>query len=128
MTTARVTRSEASRGADVSAFRVCKKLAPSSRGAITLASNFGESLVCVRHRVDPEARYRYTTVELLVEKSEVRVREPKMVHIRLQHREAKLRVLVLAAGGKWDFKLKLWVLPKRVVTVLRLTHRIVQTP
>lgn len=116
---------EPTSGAVTSRFRVTKKLAASDRGAIKLAQQFGDPLVCVRHRVDPEARFRYTTVELLVEKAEMRPRQSVMVSIRVHPKEYGLRTIVRAAGGLWDRKAGVWRLPKRVATVLRLTGRIV---
>ena len=113
-------------GALASKLRVTKKLATDNRGAIKLAQQFGEALVCVRHRVDSEAEFRYTTVELLVEKVAMRPRETKMVHIRVNPKEYGLRTIVRAAGGAWDSKVGHWKIPKRVATVLRLSRRIVQ--
>ena len=113
-------------GALITKMRVNKKLAPSSRGAIKLAQQFGSSLVCVRHRIDPAAQFRLTTVELLVDKSEMQPRQPQLVHIRVNPREYGLRTVVRAAGAQWDSKVGLWRMPKRVVTVLRLTARIVK--
>ncbi|GAB4113882.1 MAG: hypothetical protein Fur0014_16640 [Rubrivivax sp.] len=106
--------------------RVTKKLATTDRGAIKLAQQFGDALVCVRHRVDPEARFRYTTVELLVEKTEMRPRQSKMVLVRVDRHEYGLRTVVRTAGAVCDPRTGLWHLPKRVATVLRLTDRIVQ--
>ncbi|MCK6432721.1 MAG: hypothetical protein L6Q68_06770 [Aquabacterium sp.] len=51
-----------------------KKLSPSSRGALKLAREFGDALVCVRYRTDAKGLYRYTTVELLVDKTEIQPR------------------------------------------------------
>lgn len=113
-------------GAEASRLRVTKKLAITDRGAVKLAQQFGDALVCVRHRVDPEARYRYTTVELLVEKTEIRPRQSRMVLVRVDRHEYGLRTVVRAAGAVCDPKTGLWHLPKRVVTVLRLTDRVVQ--
>lgn len=104
-----------------------KKLATTNRGAIKLAQQFGDSLVCVRHRIDAEARFRYTTVELLVEKAEMRPRQSKIVNIRVNPSEYGLRTVVRAAGAVWDGKVGLWRIPKRVATVLHLTGRIVQS-
>jgi hypothetical protein len=112
-------------GAAASKLRVSKKLSTTNRGAITLAREFGDALVCVRHRVDAEARFRYTTVELLIEKAEMRPRQVKMVNIRVHSKEYGLRNVVRAAGAVWDSKVGLWRIPKRVATVLRLTARIV---
>lgn len=112
-------------GALASKLRITKKLAVTSRGAIKLAEQFGEVLVCVRHRVDAQARFRYTTVELLVDRSEMQPRQPKMVNLRIHPEEYGLRSVVRAAGGTCDARTGLWRLPKRVATVLRLTSRIV---
>ena len=113
-------------GALASKLRVTKKLATTNRGAIKLAQQFGDSLVCVRHRTDAGATFRYTTVELLVDKTEMQPRQAKMVNVRVNPKEFGLRTVVRAAGAVWDSKLGLWRIPKRVATVLRLTGRIVQ--
>lgn len=106
--------------------RVAKELDPSNRGAIKLAQQFGSSLVCVGHRVDAEAKIRYTTVELLVDRSEIQTRQPELVSIRVHPKEYGLRTVVRAAGAQWDSRLGLWRLPKRVATILRLSGRIVR--
>ena len=113
-------------GALASKLRVTKKLAVANRGAIKLAQQFGDALVCVRHRTDSEAKFRYTTVELLVAKVEMQPRQSKMVHLRVNPREYGLKTVVRAAGAVCDSKTGLWRIPKRVATVLRLTSRIVQ--
>ena len=114
-------------GALASNLRVTKKLATSNRGAIKLAQQFGDALVCVRHRTDAEAKFRYTTVELLVEKTVMQPRQARMVSIRVDPKEYGLRTVVRADGGVWDYKLGSWRLPQRVATVLRLNGRIVQS-
>jgi hypothetical protein len=113
-------------GALITKMRVIKKLDPSNRGAITLAQQFGSTLICVRHRTDAQAKFRFTTVELLVDKSVMQTRQPQLVNIRVNPEEFGLRSVVRAAGAEWDSKLGLWTLPKRIVTVLRLSHRIVK--
>jgi hypothetical protein len=113
-------------GALASKLRVTKKLATTNRGAIKLAQQFGDALVCVRHRTDSEAKFRYTTIELLVDKVEMQPRQSKMVHIRIHPHEYGLRTVVRAAGAVCDRRSGLWHIPKRVATVLRLTGRIVQ--
>ena len=113
-------------GALASKLRVTKKLATTNRGAIKLAQQFGDALVCVRHRTDGRARFRYTTVELLVDKSEMRPRQSRMVSIRVHPDEYGLRTVVRAAGAVCDSKTGLWHLPQRVATVLRLAGRVVQ--
>jgi hypothetical protein len=106
--------------------RVTKKLSPQSRGAIKLARQFGQALVCVRHRTDDRGEYRYTTVELLVEKTPIHPRTDKIVGVKIGPDEKSLQTLVRAAGGSWDYRAKLWRLPRRVAGILKLADRIVE--
>ena len=106
--------------------RVVKKLAPSSRGAIKLAEQFGNTLICVRHRVDAEAKFRFTTVELLVGRAPIKVKSQKYVDVQIDWNEVSLRQVVKAAGARWDGKAKVWRMPRRLVGILRLTDRIAQ--
>jgi hypothetical protein len=101
-----------------------KKLATSSRGSLKLARQFGETLICVRHRVDAKAEFRYTTVELLVDKAPIRPRIEAQVGVRIGSAERSLQAVVRAAGATWDHRTKLWRMPKRLVGILRLTARI----
>lgn len=103
-----------------------KKLAPESRGALKLARQFGEALVCVRHRTDDRGEYRYTTVELLVEKAPIRPRTDRIVAIRTSPAERSLHTVLRAAGGSWDYKARLWLIPRRVAGILKLVNRIVE--
>jgi hypothetical protein len=109
---------------DVGRMRVMKKLSPSSRGAIKLAEQFGNTLLCVRHRVDAETKLRFTTVELLVGKVPIKVRSQKYVSVQIDWSEDALRRIVKDAGGKWDGKEKVWRMPRRMAGILRLTDRI----
>jgi hypothetical protein len=111
-------------GSEAAPLRVVKKLPPHGRGAIRLAQQFGEALVCVRHRVDAAAQFRYTTVELLVEKAPIQPRVRKMAEIRIEPNEAALRALVKAAGARWDPQRRTWHLPLRLVGILRLSDRL----
>ena len=116
---------KATPGALASKLRVTKKLATTNRGAIKLTQQFGDTLVCVRHRVDAHAKFRYTTVELLIEQVEMLPRLSRMVNIRVHPDEFGLKTVVRAAGAVCDSRTGLWRMPKRVVTVLRLSSRIV---
>jgi len=109
-----------------SSLRVTKKLAPESRGALKLARQFGEALVCVRHRTDDKAEYRYTTVELLVEKAPIRPRTDRIVAVRTSPDEKSLHTVLRAAGGTWDYKARVWRIPRRVAGILKLVNRIVE--
>jgi hypothetical protein len=109
---------------DVGRMRVVKKLAPSSRGAIKLAVQFGQTLLCVRHRVDADAKTRFTTVELLVGQAPIKARPQRYVSVQIGWNEHALRSIVKEAGAQWDGKEKAWRMPRRLAGILRLTHRI----
>ncbi len=112
-------------GLTVGRLRVLRKLSPSARGALKLARRFGDTLICVRHRGDDRGEYRYTTVELVIDKIPVQPRVERIVWLKLAPREQSKRAMIQAAGGRWDSKAGLWRLPKRVATILRLTKHIV---
>jgi hypothetical protein len=110
------------------ATHVVKRLSASQPGALKLARRFGDALVCVRHRHDPLGRYRYTTVELVVDEAPV-ARQPKfdaMVMVRLAFDETELRQLVRARGALWHAKRRLWCMQRSTAKELRLLTRIVR--
>jgi hypothetical protein len=121
------TKQSPMKAAAVSRLRVTKKLAPTDRGSIKLSEEFGDTLVCVRHRLDAQAKIRYTTVELCVARVEVKPRPPVTVAIRTNPDEYALRRVLRAAGATFDSRLGLWKLHKRVATILRLTSRVVES-
>lgn len=106
--------------------RVVKTLAPNDRGAIGWAREYGDALVCVRHRTDARGKVRHTTVELLVSSTPIRARATTIVRVRIGHHERALRSTVQAAGGRWDPAMSTWLLPRRVAGILNLRDRIVE--
>jgi hypothetical protein len=104
--------------------KVLKRLAPSQPGAIKLARLYGDALVCVRHRTDPEGKFRITTVELVVERTPIQPRSEKIVGVKINYGEPELQSVAKAAGATWDKEAKLWRMPKRVATALNLSQRI----
>jgi hypothetical protein len=98
---------------------VLKKLLPVAAGAKRMATRYGPSLVCVRYREDAARGRRLTTVELIVDE------RPPPVAVRVAYEEVELRSQVKAAGGDWDGKRKLWLLPRAAVRKLKLENRIV---
>ena len=110
----------------IGSLRVTKKLSAETRGALKLAQRFGQALVCVRHRTDDKGETRYTTVELLVETSKIKPRTDKIVKVRIGSGERQLQTVVRAAGGKWDYSARLWLIPRRVAGILKLTERITE--
>lgn len=109
---------------NISRLRVTRKLAVTNRGALKLAQRFGEALVCVRQRMDDRDRCRYTTVELLVDKTVVRRRADRIVGVRIELNESVLRIAACAAGAIWDAHAGLWRLPRQAAAALELTDRI----
>jgi hypothetical protein len=117
---------------NLQATRVAKRIAPTQPGAIRLAEQYGEKLVCVRYRHDPTGRYRYTTIELVVDKTLVKPRPNRqrqttlqIVAIRLANEESDLHRLVRAHGGVWDGKARLWYLAHAAAKALGLLNRVV---
>lgn len=108
----------------VGRMRVIKKLAPSSRGAIRLAEQFGGALLCVRHRVDAKARFRFTTVELLVSRAPIKPKAQNLVAVRIDWDDEALQRVARSAGAKWDGRARVWRMTKRLAGILRLSNRI----
>lgn len=105
---------------------VVKRLSASQPGALKLARRFGDALVCVRHRHDPVGRYRYTTVELVVDEAPVARKTKFDVMVHLAFNETELRQLVLAHGAVWNAGRRLWSMPRSAAKELRLLTRIVK--
>jgi hypothetical protein len=108
----------------VSRLRIIKKLNRRSRGAIRLAEQFGSALVCVRYRVDDQAKVRFTTVELLVGRTRIHPKNEGLVAVRVKWEEHTLREVISRAGARWDSIAKVWRMPRRLAGILRLTDRI----
>lgn len=105
--------------------RVSKRMAPHQPGARKLARRYGDALVCVRYRLDPDGIHRCTTVELLVERVPIHRRPTTAtLAIRLRHDERELRARLIKCGGLWDPAAKLWRAPREVVEALGLGDRV----
>ena len=105
-------------------------LRPHQRGAKRLLAQYGDRLVCVRHRYDAEQKKRWKTVELIVEEHgwEPAVSAPaadQVMWVRVAGGEVELRRQVKAAGGKWRPQQQVWELRYAQVVALGLTGRIV---
>lgn len=104
---------------------VAKTYAPDQNGAKRFALRYGESLVCVRHRLSDDGRVRHTTVELLVESTPVVSRGRTMVALRIPLNDRATRTLLMACGAQWNRQQKYWVVSRMVAKHLRLLHRVV---
>jgi hypothetical protein len=131
---AAIGRGEPFHGATARALRIAKTFAPGHDGTRRLAREFGDRLVCVRHRYDDANALRVTTVEIVAHVDPLHGRSPPPrqavaarapVWIRLAPDERELRRKVLDAGGRWHRELKLWEAPRWLVTRLALGDRVV---
>lgn len=110
------------RGQGAATAGVVKKLASGAAGTRRLLARYGDALVCVRYRQDATSNRRYTTVELVVDE---RPGKPATALVRIGYQETALRQRIMAAGGSWDARQKLWSLPKIAIRRLGLQDRVV---
>ena len=94
---------------------------------LKLARNYGDTLVCVRYRVDAEGLHRYTTVALVVDRVPIVKRVERIVGVRVLYEETTLQSAARAGGVTWDKTAKLWRMPYRVALGPGLRDRIVET-
>ena len=111
-----------------SRWRVAKTLQPLQPGTLKLLARYGESLVCVRYREDPERSTRLTTVELVIETRATRGRgrDKQWVELKIEWRESTLRQRAKALGAVLDPETALWRMPYRAARILGLTDRILE--
>lgn len=102
-------------------------LRPGDPGTRKLVSQYGERLVCVRHRIDPERGRRIVTVELVVAEAPLEFQTPtvpdsppRLVRVDIAMVDRVLRQRVIAAGGRWLTHEQCWELPARAARALRL--------
>jgi hypothetical protein len=108
-----------------------RKLFPGQPGTKKLVERYGENLLCVRYRYDPEGKRRLKTVELIVEKTPWQPAVDKIplnqiMRIWLPYDELELQKEVEIAGGKWNPQLRVWELPYRAVLELELADYTVE--
>ena len=106
--------------------RVVKTLRPQQPGTLKLTRRYGDALVCVRYRVSPEGKLRYTTVELVIDEAPLqrRLTERSIVNVRIDWGEVELGRRAKAMGAKWDAATKLWRMSLRTARALQIPHRI----
>ena len=104
----------------IKALRVAKTYDPRQDGAKRFARRYGESLVCVRHRLSNDGLTRHTTVELLVESTPVVSRQRTIIALKLPPGSKTARSVLMACGATWDPKQRLWLVPHLVAKSLRL--------
>ncbi|NTV95993.1 MAG: hypothetical protein HGA75_11355 [Thiobacillus sp.] len=110
---------------------ISKKLAPGQPGTKRYQRQFGDALVCVRYRIQPETSRRYTTVEIVVDEKQLpRFQAPNdtpddmIVALVIAYGETELRQRAKQAGAQWDQSRKVWLLPYGAARKLGLHGRI----
>lgn len=101
---------------------VVKRLAAGAPGTKRLQSRYGDNLVCVRYRDDPNTGNRLTTVELIIDE---RPPNPRILWVDIGYAKAELCRQIIAAGGTWNNKTKIWRIPPAAVTALGLDNYVV---
>lgn len=84
---------------------------------------YGDRLVCVRYRYDPDRRKRLKTVELIEEESEW-LPSSALYLVKIGYDEVELREAAKQAGALWNRDRKLWMLRGEAVRRLNLEARI----
>jgi hypothetical protein len=88
-------------------------LKPGQHGTKTLMKRYGDDLVCVRFRYDPETRQRLKTVELVIERIDwtpppSRFTDDTLIPLRIAATNMPIRNKAKAAGAKWNPEKRLW--------------------
>jgi len=105
--------------------RVVKKIAAGDRGAKTLTAQFGDKLVCIRHRLDPSGTKRITTVELVVTEKLIARKPSPTVDIAVRVQERDLQARLRAVGARWNPTEQVWRVRRATAVALGLKKRIV---
>ena len=113
-----------------SSSRVRLHLRPGQKGTKQLLAQYGDRLVCVRYRYDPQQKKRFKTVEFLVAEREWELPRPRfaldrIVGVRVAFADVAVRDRVKQAGGTWDPQRRLWALRYDRAIALGLDDRIV---
>jgi hypothetical protein len=112
-----------------------KRLSPGMNGTKHYQQRFGDRLLYVRYRHDPERQRRVTTVELIVDEGPLPPPRSTLdkrlfphpnqsVYIRIDYAEAALRSKAKAAGAVWAAEHKRWKMPYHTAIKLGLQERI----
>lgn len=104
--------------------KVVKKLVPGQAGTLRLVEQYGDALVCVRHRHDEHELYRWTTVELVVDQQPIRGGSDPYLWVRIARDEHDLQKAVRQTGGRCSPTGDDWQVRRSVVRTLGLGHRV----
>ncbi|MDB5970563.1 MAG: hypothetical protein JWQ90_3013 [Hydrocarboniphaga sp.] len=106
-------------------------LRPGDNGTKKLLAKYGDRLLAVRYRYDPDSRRRFKTVELLEEElpwdpgPPPAMKASQPVLVRIDYTETELREQVKGAGARWQQQQKLWQMSYAAARAMGLEDRIV---
>jgi hypothetical protein len=105
------------------AWVVVSTFRPGEKGTKRLLRDWGARLVCVRYRYNAQRKTRVKTAEIVIDEV-AWTRKADAAHgIEIRSWEGTLREAIVAAGGRWDRELRVWVLSKGKVDRLGLARR-----
>jgi hypothetical protein len=99
-------------------------LRPGQRGTKKLIAEYGDKLLCIRYRYDPQRKKRYKTVELIVEEIDWKPKPDALVAVKVEWGETELGRQVRRAGGNWNAAKKVWEMRYDRAVELGLEKRI----
>ncbi|TWC28584.1 hypothetical protein FBY03_1359 [Pseudomonas sp. SJZ079] len=116
---------------------VVKTLKPGMNGTRRLVEIYGDDLIAVRYRLDPERQLSYTTVELIIERKPAPVKginrtaqrlyqNRQTVALRILRHETDLQRLVQSPGARWQPDRQLWLMRQGDAIKLGLSERIIK--
>ena len=96
------------------------------KGTKKLIAEYGDKLLCIRYRYDPQKKKRYKTVELIVEEIDWKPKQKPdaTVAVKVEWGEVELGRQVKRAGGKWNAAKKAWEMRYDRAMELGLEERI----
>ena len=108
-----------------------KTLLPGDPGTKAVTEKFGEKLICIRYRYDPEKQMRLKTAEIILEAKvwkpdKKRIPGNKLIKIRVGKFETTVQTLVQSYGGKRTDQTNTWLLPYCTIKKLNLQKRIIK--
>ncbi len=105
------------------AWVVLSTFRPGDKGTRRLLRDWGERLVCVRYRYNAARKMRLKTVEIVVDEAAWKRKSDADCGVEIRSWEKELRDAIVAAGGKWNRELGMWVLAKGKAKKLGLERR-----
>lgn len=102
-------------------------LKPGQKGTKSLVEKYGDALLCVRYRFDPDRGVRLKTVEIIVEEKHCKPAQRRgddLVPVIVAYTEKALRDQLKSIGAKWDPQGKVWLVAYGKIRGTELEERI----